>query len=85
MIADLENRDSRILLFYAFSLRFALLNLVDKIAPKVAKAAEFDSFSHPAHRVRKESQIMMRNQDRRQHFACLIQMPQISSRIAITN
>lgn len=62
----IEFRKSVLFFFFAFT------NFVDKIAPKVAKVVEFDRFPYLSHRVKKEREIVMRNQSRRQHLAGLI-------------
>ena len=56
---------------------FAFFNLPEKVLTEFAENAKSDRMTHSFHRVKEERQVMMRNQNRRQHFAGLIQMSEI--------
>ena len=65
---------------YTMRLYFIILfNFMQKLITKPFEIAKFDSLPNLSHRVKKERQIVMRNQNCRQHFLRLIKMSDVAA------
>ena len=58
------------------------MQLLSELSPKFCELARTDSLPYTFHGVKEERQIMVRQQDTRQHLAALIKMPNERPRVA---